>query len=580
MKQFFSILFCLVTLPLLNVKAQQEYSLEIKFLIGDNFVKKLPYKNTFRNKQERAKELRTFLFTLYDNAYIAASFDSLVEDSTKLLAYLNSGNIYKWATLQKGNVDEKTVSEIGFREKLYNNKPLHYKNVRKVQEKILNYCENNGYPFATVRLDSIRFSDNSISAQLKLTKNIKFEIDSIIIKGSATIAPVYLYNYLNIKQGDAYNESLIRQISTRLKELPFISESKPFAVIFTEKYAKLVLFLDKKKSSQFDGIIGILPDDNSGQIKFSGDVHLKLQNAFGRGELMEFNWRKLQANTQDLKTRFSYPFLFSTPFGIDYGFKLYKKDTLYVDWNQNTGIQYLLVGGNYLKAFLNTKKSTLLSTKGLESQTTLPPNADISTSLYGLGYKTEHLDYRLNPKKGVSLNINAAAGNRNIRKNARLNPVIYENLNLRTVQYHLDMEFASYLPVSYQSTVKLGIQSAYLYSSSMFQNELFRIGGFKTLRGFDEESINASAYSILTMEYRYLLEQNSYLFLFFDGAYYENNSANFSGDRFDTPFGFGSGISFETKAGIFSINYALGRQFNNPIYLKYGKVHFGIVNYF
>lgn len=576
----FSILFCLLILLCPKAKAQQEYSLKIELLKENDFVVKFPYKRNFQSPQERDKELRTFLFTLYDNAYIAASFDSLVEDSTSLHAYLNTGKMYKWASLQKGNVDEGIISEIGFREKLYSNKPLYFKDVRKVQERILNYCENNGYPFATVRLDSIQFADNLIFAQLKLVKSIKIQIDSIIIDGTATIAPVYLYSYLNIKQGDAYNESLIRQISTRLKELPFIRESKTPTVIFAEKTTKLVLFLDKKKSSQFDGIVGILPDDNSGRIKLSGDVHLKLQNAFGRGELIDFNWRKLQANTQDLNSHFSYPFLFSTPFGIDYSLKLYKKDTLFIDLNQNIGIQYILTGGNYLKAFLNTKKSTLLSTKGLETQTTLPANADINTSLYGLGYKTEHLDYRLNPKKGITLNVNAAAGNRNIKRNAKLNPVIYENLKLRTVQYHLDMEFASYLPVAHQSTIKLAVQSAYLYSGSMFQNELFRIGGFKTLRGFDEESINASAYSILTMEYRYLLEQNSYLYFFFDGAYYENKSVNFSGDRFDMLFGFGSGISFETKAGIFSISYALGKQFNNPIYLKYGKVHFGILNYF
>ncbi|MCC6690169.1 MAG: hypothetical protein IT235_01425, partial [Bacteroidia bacterium] len=48
----------------------------------------------------------------------------------------------------------------------------------------------------------------------------------------------------------------------------------------------------------------------------------------------------------------------------------------------------------------------------------------------------------------------------------------------------------------------------------------------------------------------------------------------------DTPYGFGAGTSFETKAGIFSLDYALGSQLGNPIYLKSGKIHFGIVSYF
>ncbi|MFQ5335785.1 MAG: hypothetical protein ACE5DN_06900, partial [Flavobacteriales bacterium] len=65
---------------------------------------------------------------------------------------------------------------------------------------------------------------------------------------------------------------------------------------------------------------------------------------------------------------------------------------------------------------------------------------------------------------------------------------------------------------------------------------------------------------------------------FWDGAYYENTSV---GNRvFDRPFGFGAGISFETSSGIFSINYALGKQFDNPLLLKTAKVHFGFVNFF
>ncbi len=112
----------------------------------------------------------------------------------------------------------------------------------------------------------------------------------------------------------------------------------------------------------------------------------------------------------------------------------------------------------------------------------------------------------------------------------------------------------------------------------MFKNELFRIGGLRTLRGFDEESINASNYTIGTIEFRYLLEQNSYTYLFFDGGYYENNSIE--GFQSDFPFGFGAGISFETKAGIFSLNYALGYQQRELAPLRSAKIHFGFVNFF
>jgi outer membrane protein assembly factor BamA len=562
------------------MKVLAQYSLEIHSSKDDALLKKIAYKKTFTNKIERDKEIQNVLFTCFDNAFLLATYDSLISDSLSLKAFLNFGNQYKWAHLTRGNVDEGVLSEIGFREKLYTNKPLYFKNVKLLQELLINYYENNGYPFATVKLDRIIISNNTISGQLKLTKNNEIKIDSVVIKGNAKISKAYIYNYLGVKPGALYNESQLKKINTRIAELPFLRSTKPANVTFTDKFNKLILNLEKKRASQFDGIIGILPDNVTGKILFTGDIRLKLQNGLGNGELIDLNWRRLQTQTQDLKVRLVYPFILRTPFGLDYTFKLYKKDTTFLDVNQNIGIQYMYSGGNYLKLFYSNEISTLLSTKGIEFATILPTYADVRTNMYGIGIKHEKLDYRLNPRKGFYLLANASVGNKKIQKNSKLNPVIYENLKLNSTQYSADFEGNLYIPFMKRGTVKIGNQSAFLYSETMFQNELFRIGGLKTLRGFDEESIYASAYSIFTLECRFILEQNSYMYVFADQAYYENRNLNSSLLIHDTPLGFGAGISFETKAGIFSISYALGKQFENPIQLRNGKIHFGIVNYF
>ena len=321
-----------------------------------------------------------------------------------------------------------------------------------------------------------------------------------------------------------------------------------------------------------------MPNNKTGEINVTGDVSLKLQNGLGRGELIDLNWRRLQTQTQDLKLRLVYPFLLRSPFGLDYNFKLYKRDTSFLDINQTFGLQYIFIGANYFKIFYNNKVSNILSSKGLEQLTTLPANADIQNNMYGIGIKYEELDYRLNPQKGFYINGNISVGTKTIKKNIALNPIVYDKLKLNSTQYNAELEACLYLSLIDRSTLKLGIQSGFIYGESIFQNELFRIGGLKALRGFDEESIFASSFAIFTIEYRYLLEQNSYLYLFSDGAYYEkNNNKSYIND---TPISFGAGISFETKAGIFSINYALGKQFDNQFQVKSGKIHFGIVNYF
>src|ERR1035437_6955462 len=239
----------------INAKTNQSliYSLEIVSVKDHSLLKTITYKKIFAEKTERGKELRNVLLTCFDKAYLTASYDSLISDSLTLKAYLTFGSQYKWAFLKNENVDEGVLSEIGFREKLYSNKPIYYKSVKRIQEKLITYYENNGYPFASVKLDSIVISGENISAKLKLTKNLQEKIDSVLIKGTAKIAPVYIYNYLGIKPGSLYNEGQLKKVNTRLAEIPFVRSSKPATVIFNNKFNKLILNLDNKQASQFDG---------------------------------------------------------------------------------------------------------------------------------------------------------------------------------------------------------------------------------------------------------------------------------------------------------------------------------------
>ena len=202
----------------------------------------------------------------------------------------------------------------------------------------------------------------------------------------------------------------------------------------------------------------------------------------------------------------------------------------------------------------------------------------MATTLYGLELKYNHLDYLFNPRKGYRIKIISSAGNKNIKKNSQINPTLYDSLKLKTTEYHIEANLGIFIPVFKKSTIWINNQMAYINNSTLFENELFRIGGLNSLRGFDEESIHASFFNILLIEYRYLFEKNSFFNIFWNGCYYEKKTHQAFVS--DTPYGFGAGISFETKAGIFSLNYALGKQFDNPINFKSGKIHFGIVSYF
>lgn len=552
---------------------------------AQDLLRQYQIKRDFINEIELHRELRQVLQYLFDNGYIGATIDSIKSDSLSRTAFLNPDKQYLFAAIKPGNVDEGLLTSIGYRERVYRNKPFRYHEVARLMERILTWCENNGYPFASAELDSVTAQDGKISASLNLNKYNEVKIDSFRIKGDAAIAPSYLYMHTGIKPGGVYNEERIRKLDKKLSEIPFLRILKPSQVIFTAGETKVIAHCSNKKASVFNGILGILPNNRiTGKVLLTGDVTMKFINSFHRGESLNFTWKKYQENNHTLKANFNYPWFLNTPFAPDFKFGLYRKDTSYIDVNYGIAAQYLFSATEYIQATAERKQSNLISTSGLDQATVLPPYADTRMTLYGVGFRTERLDYRFNPRKGFSLVFNGSAGNKIIKKNIKVNQALYEGMDLSVAQYLLTCETDGFIPLYRQHVLNVGIKGGYLYSKNIFLNELFRIGGLKLLRGFDEESILATAYTIGTLEYRFLMEQNSYLFVFADGAYYENRymkalPAN-TASWLDRPAGFGAGISFETKAGIFSISYAVGRQFNNPLEFRQAKIHFGLVNYF
>jgi outer membrane protein assembly factor BamA len=524
--------------------------------------------------------MNELLIILREQGFSAAGIDSQVWRNDSAIASVHTGNQYKFKSIDPGNVPTGVMRKVGFKEQQFIESSMSGKRLAVLKKRIIRFYENHGHPFAQVNLDSISLENGLLSARLNLEKNPEFKIDSIIIKGTARIKSKYLQNYLGIKQNSLYNESRIEPISTRVKEIAFVSEVKPPEVVFGDGTADLYVYLDKKRASQFDGILGILPSsENPGQVLVTGELSLKLLSAFKRGELIDFSWRKMQARTQNLNIHLAYPFLFNTSFGLDGTFELYKRDTLFLNLRGVIGVQYHLVGNDHIKIFADIRSTNVLAPTTLTSTSTVnPDNVDSRTQLYGFGYKMQRLDYRLNPRKGFDLYAEASAGTKKILPDASVEDIRYEGLKINSFQLNVVVKASYFIPIPNRSTIMIRANGGYMRSENLFESEAFRIGGLKTLRGFDEESIYATMFGIGTIEYRFLLDPNSFIFAFFDGAYYENRATN---KRItDRPFGFGVGISFFTKIGVFSLNYALGKQFKNPIDFRAGKIHFGVVSYF
>jgi hemolysin activation/secretion protein len=125
------------------------------------------------------------------------------------------------------------------------------------------------------------------------------------------------------------------------------------------------------------------------------------------------------------------------------------------------------------------------------------------------------------------------------------------------------------------------LSGAYLSGENLYLNDLYRVGGLRSLRGFNDNFFYASYYGISNLELRLLLEQaaqsQSYLYVFYDQSVLGYQLA---GHYQETPLGLGLGLSITTDVGLFNFAYAIGKVQNQPIDFSLSKIHFGYISRF
>jgi len=487
---------------------------------------------------------------------------------------------YRWTSIGVSEETEEYIRKAGYNIKRIKGKQISPTKLAGLMESTLQQLENGGYPFAELRLDSVEIDKGQVGGYLVLNKGPFVRIDSVVINGNLKIRKTYLTNVLGISEGSPYNEKRISEMRTRLSDLSFVEEVAKPTVQFEKDETRINLFLNKRPSSKFDGIIGFLPDDVTGKLLVVGDATLHLENALKQGEVFHLEWKKLQTNTQQLSASAIAPFLLNSPVTLDGEIGLYRRDTSYTDVNREAGLRYVFGANDYLRLYVDRQTSNLISTSAYQSGAATPEFLDRAITLYGAGVQLENLNQRLNPSKGFALNAETGVGQRNIIKNQNLPELLYDSLQLKSLFVNSSARFEYFIPITNRFVWHQRFSGANILNDEILVNEAQRIGGLKSIRGFDEQSIFATSHVIARSEMRYRLENQSYAFVFFDGAWYENLAVNRTGVWRDLPFGTGMGMSFTTKAGVFSLVYALGSQQNNPLQLRASKIHFGFLSVF
>jgi outer membrane protein assembly factor BamA len=525
-----------------------------------------PITKLTENKQLADSILTSEYFKYVNQGFLDIRFDTVITQQF-IYVQIEKGEVYCIGeNLFEGNLD---LTNIVRRRLSENGDKLDTYKIENNARAILDYLQNIGYPFATIAPIDIQknTATECIDIRWKIDKGPLISIDSLVIRSNDKIPIQYIINYCDIDAEDVYDESKLRALQLKLQEIPFLKILRAPEVLFHENKATVYIFCERKKSNYFNGIIGVRPDEKTDKVNITGEIEIKLQNALNKGEDINLNWKRLQPQTQDLSINTRIPFIFSLPIGLDGLLKIYRRDTSFSSTRANAGISIPFGGSDFVKVFIEKNTSNRLS------NLTALALKDVNSTIYGISSLREKLDYKFNPTKGYSLQVEAGAGTRKILADIQDNSSAEQN-----PIYRAETAINVYFPLFKKQSIHLGLNGSTLITDNIYSNELSRIGGLRTIRGIDEESIFASSYAVSTIEYRWIPELNTALYVFIDQAWYEQKAI----DSFvsDIPRGFGVGANFETKAGIFTFNYALGQQFDNPILIRNAKISFGFKNIF
>ena len=492
------------------------------------------------------------------------------KDSTELNVLLNirknkrsaiSGiNVYSDSNLDSAYVYDKMYLLIG--------KPFIPADVEKVFHKILQHYENNGFPFAKIKIQSVKW-DEKKNAQLfiKFINGKSGTIDSILIKGNSKTKDYVILRNLGIKKGEKYSRKNVLQAVKNLARLNFFSKiSKPKFYYDTQNHGILEIDVVEKNTNFFDGVIGYIPKTNNGGGFLTGYVKADLRNIFGTERAFNFEWKKLDKFSQYFDIAYTEPWIFAFPLNVNLQVNQRKQDTSYVQ--RKYGITFEFI------ATANLKASLLYS-----YEETIPFETNVLQINHST-FNTSGIKFFYDKRDNVILPVNGFLIQTTFKYSRK---TIFEN-NSQTATnnnddlFRIEADVFGFLKIYKINAVAAGLHFRDLESKNKEISDLYRFGGTNTVRGYSEDIFFGDKIIWGNLEYRILLSYSSLAFLFFDSGYYTNDLVNIDSGFPNKEFiyGYGAGLSFSTGLGIMKISFALGKGDS----FSQAKIHFGLSNGF
>lgn len=561
MKRFFTpYIYILFLFWNISLAFSQNLTLKISIKDSANYslVKKIQFHKKHKTKTNLLTEIDSLVLRFEKIGFLNNKVSTILQKDSiytahfilgtstkKIKVYYDSNSIRKEILQQVS----KTVNDDYFE--------VPVSKLQNSLQSITSFFEAQGDSFAKINLENINIKNTTIEATLNIKTSATRHIDKVIIKGVDDFPQSFVKHYFEINQKTIFNRNKLNKISKQINSLSFVSEAKPPEVLFTNDSTYVYLYLKKKKSNQFDGLIGFTSNEEKSNLTFNGYLDLKLNNIFNGGEKITLQWKNNGDNRQLFDVNLKLPYIFNSSFTPQANLNIYKQDSTFINTKIAIRLGYTIDYRNTLGVSYVSKSSTNLLDNFLSTID------DYSSNLYGLYYNYNILNNSFLYPLKFNLDIDVHTGKRQA-----------VDLNTSQSQFNLDTYYI--LNVNRKNNIYIESTNGFLVSNNYLANELFRIGGVNSIRGFNEESIFASLYNVLKVEYRYNTNNTTYIYSISDFGYVENRLENLN----QKIYSLGLGYAFNTNFGLLNLSYAIGKSDEQPFNFNNSRFHLKIISFF
>jgi len=526
----------------LSIYSQKNQQLTLKIISKDSlensFIKNIEYIKKHTTKNSIKKEVNSTIEQLK-----RTGFFTLQIDSTKIT--LNTHSYYTTLNSRikrvrlKINPTELLLSR-NYRLKQKNTIEIKTEELTQFIKDLQSKIENNGEAFGKINLENLHIKNGVLFTDLTILHAKKRTLDSIVLKGYTKI-PRNLYKNL-ISAKKKFTKNSIKEVSNIITNSKFIEETKTPEVLFSKDSTILYLYLKKVNSNSFDGLINFSTNQETNNIELKGYLDLKLNNTLNLGEQLNLNWKNNGDNKQDLNINSTIPYFLGTKLNINANFNLYRQDTTFTNTNSSIQITHPISKNSSLGLIIASKNSSELQNQS---------NSGIQD------FTKKEIGFIYQYKNGFTFNLHTSFGKRS-------------NDNQAQLKFNIS--------ASYQLSNKLQLHikntTALLSSKNYFENELYRIGGTNSIRGFNEQSILAAKYSYFNTEFRFTTNTSTYIYTILDFGKVTRI------ENTQELLGLGLGYSITNKQSQINISYNIGKFSNQAFDLDQSKVSIKMLTFF